>query len=115
MKPFPNRTSAFKRIRLSLTSELFSCIKRSNDYPMGILVTVVLRLVNGVTVSLDVHYAIDYYNHSVPAAISHSANLSRRKSQPGSGVAHLTIYPPTLGLLPIPYLGTPSFETYPRV
>jgi hypothetical protein len=27
--------------------------------------TVVLRLVNGVTVSLDGHYSIDYYNHSV--------------------------------------------------
>jgi hypothetical protein len=27
--------------------------------------TVVLRLVNGVTVSLDGHYAIDYYDHSV--------------------------------------------------
>jgi hypothetical protein len=63
---------------------------------------VVLRLVNGVTVSSDGHHSIDYYNHSVPAAISYSAHLSRRKSQTGSGVARLTIYPPTLGLLPIP-------------
>ena len=57
--------------------------------------TVALRLVNVVNVSLDGHYSIDYYNHSVPAAISYSAHLSRRKSQTGSGVAHLTIYPPT--------------------
>ena len=26
----------------------------------------VLRLVNGVTVSLDGHYSTDYYDHSVP-------------------------------------------------
>jgi len=56
---------------------------------------VVLRLVNGVTVSLDGHHSTDYYSHSAPAAISHSAYLSRRKSQPGSGVARLAIYPPT--------------------
>jgi hypothetical protein len=28
--------------------------------------TAVLRLVNGVTVSLDGHYSIDYYDHSAP-------------------------------------------------
>jgi hypothetical protein len=27
---------------------------------------VALRLVNGVTVSLNGHYAIDYYDHSAP-------------------------------------------------
>jgi hypothetical protein len=54
-----------------------------------LLVTVVLRLVNGATVSLDGHYSTDYYNHSAPAAISNSAYLSRRKSQLGSGVARL--------------------------
>jgi hypothetical protein len=58
-------------------------------------VTVVLRLVNVANVSLDGHYSIDYYNHSVPAAISYSAHLSRRKSQLGSSVARLIIYPPT--------------------
>ena len=28
--------------------------------------TVVLRLVNGVTVSVDGHHSIDYYDQSVP-------------------------------------------------
>lgn len=66
MKPFPNRTSIFQRIRLSITSELF-LYQVSNDYPMGILVIVVLRLVNVANVSLDGHHSIDYYDHSVPA------------------------------------------------
>ena len=60
--------------------------------------TVVLRLVNGPTVSLDGHYPIDYYNHSVPVAVSYSANLSPGflgKLRPGSGVARIAIYPPT--------------------
>lgn len=77
--------------------------------------TVVLRLVNAANVSLDGHHSIDYYNHSAPAAISYSANLSRRKSQLGSGVARLTIYPPTPGPLPIPLLGVTKLETNPRV
>lgn len=101
MKPFPNRTGIFRRIRLSLTSETYFGILNSplafaRDFlSQKTLVTVVLRLVNVVNVSLDGHHSIDYYNHSVPAAISYSAHLSRRKSQPGSGVARLTIYPPT--------------------
>jgi hypothetical protein len=43
----------------------------NQHYPKTILnpggiVTVVLRLVNGITVSLDGHYFIDYYDHSAP-------------------------------------------------
>jgi hypothetical protein len=33
---------------------------------LRIPVTMVLRLVNGVTVSWDGHYSTDYYDHSVP-------------------------------------------------
>ena len=69
MKPFPNRTGIFQRIRLSIASELspgfgetFSFLK-STPLP-GSNATVVLRLVNGATVSLDGHNAIDYYDHS---------------------------------------------------
>lgn len=70
MKPFPNRTGIFQRIRLSIACELspgfeetFSFLK-SIPLPEG-NATVVLCLVNGVTVSLDGHYSIDYYDHSV--------------------------------------------------
>lgn len=71
MKPFPNRTGIFQRIRLSIARELspgseevFSLPLKEFPLPGG-NATVVLRLVNGVTVSLDGHYSIDYYNHSV--------------------------------------------------
>ena len=71
MKPFPNRTGIFQRIRLSIARELSSGSKEVFNFPLkefplpGGSATVVLRLVNGPTVSLDGHYAIDYYDHSV--------------------------------------------------
>jgi len=71
MKPFPNRTGIFQRIRLSIARELslgseevFSLSLKKFPLPGG-SATVVLRLVNGVAVSLDDHYSIDYYDHSV--------------------------------------------------
>ena len=70
MKPFPNRTGIFRRIRLSIARELI--FTRLNlQTPVEELTscegdaTVVLRLVNGVAVSLDGHHSIDYYDHSV--------------------------------------------------
>jgi hypothetical protein len=64
--------------------------------------TVVLRLVNGVTVSLNGHYSIDYYNHSVskaqlvtqPTYPLREAALRFRRS------SHSNL-PADLGLLPI--------------
>lgn len=56
----------------------------------------VLRLVNGVTVSPDGHYSIDYYDLS---ASNRSQSLSRLlpcgRLRLDSGVAHIAIYPPT--------------------
>lgn len=71
MKPFPNRTGIFQRIRLSVACELSPGSKEVFSLPLkefplpGGNATVVLRLVNGVSVSLDGHYSIDYYDHSV--------------------------------------------------
>lgn len=70
MKPFPNRTGIFQRIRLSLAYELSRAFGSSQlsaeKLPLpGGNATVVLRLVNVVNVSLDGHYPIDYYDHSV--------------------------------------------------
>ena len=71
MKPFPNRTGIFQRIRLSLAPELSPGSKELFSSPLKVFplpggnATVALRLVNGVSVSLDGHYSIDYYDHSV--------------------------------------------------
>ena len=67
MKPFPNRTGIFQRIRLSIARKLSPEPRRPKHIstPDG-RATAVLRLVNGVTVSLDGHYSIDYYDHSAP-------------------------------------------------
>jgi hypothetical protein len=68
MKPFPNRTSIFQRIRLSIAQALPASDRvfsfRQNSFSAGSSATVVLRLVNDVIVSLDGHYSIDYYDHS---------------------------------------------------
>jgi hypothetical protein len=72
MKPFPNRTGTFQRIRLSLACESLPRIKIDNQhYPKTILdpggiATVVLRLVIGFTVSPGGHNSTDYYDHSAP-------------------------------------------------
>ena len=71
MKPFPNLTSIFQRIRLSFTSDLSLDIEQHPRFKRNYVlsearVTVVLRLVNGVTVSRDGHDSIDYYDHSAP-------------------------------------------------
>ena len=58
----------------------------------------VLRLVNGVAVSLDGHYSIDYYDHSVPKrdqSLSQLILCFLGKLRFGSGVARIAIYPPT--------------------
>jgi hypothetical protein len=67
MKPFPNRTGIFQRIRLSIARKLSPKPRQPKQIsiPDG-RATVALRLVNGVTVSLNGHYAIDYYDHSAP-------------------------------------------------
>ena len=71
MKPFPNRTGIFQRIRLSIARELSpgseeAFNSRLKQFPLSEgNATVILRLVNGVTVSLDGHHSIDYYEHSV--------------------------------------------------
>lgn len=71
MKPFPNRTGIFQRIRLSIARELSPESEESfqlsgEQFPLSEgNATVILRLVNGVTVSLDGHNSIDYYDHSV--------------------------------------------------
>ena len=71
MKPFPNRTGIFQRIRLSIARELSPGSKEVFSLPLKVFplpggnATVVLRLVNGATVSLDGYYSIDYYDHSV--------------------------------------------------
>jgi hypothetical protein len=71
MKPFPNRTGIFQRIRLSIaralspvTEEVFNWFAEGS-FLYWSNATVVLRLVNDVSVSLDGHYSIDYYDHSV--------------------------------------------------
>ena len=55
---------ALRRTKLSSNSTNFQLSPKILNLP-GDCTTVVLRLVNGVTVSLDGHYSIDYYNHSV--------------------------------------------------
>ena len=69
MKPFPNRTGVFQCIRLSIACELSTEIYyrqlKLAKLSEGIA-TVVLRLANVASVSLDGHYSIDYYDHSVP-------------------------------------------------
>ena len=58
----------------------------------------VLRLVNGVAVSLDGHYSTNYYNHSAPKCdIGNSACLPLNEVGVtlGSGVARIAIYPST--------------------
>jgi hypothetical protein len=101
MKPFPNRTSAFQRIRLSIARELSPglrltiSITRKPILNPGGIATVALRPVIGFTVSLGGHYSTDYYGPSAPTCgIGHSANLSsiKRKSQISSGVARIAIY-----------------------
>ena len=71
MKPFPNRTSIFQRIRLSVAHELFSREDLQRSCRLITFegnATVILRPVNGATVSAGGRYTTDYYNHSVPAA-----------------------------------------------
>lgn len=71
MKPFPNRTGIFQRIRLSIACELSPGaeevfrLSAQRVSSAGGNTTVVLRLVNDVIVSPDGHYSIDYYDHSV--------------------------------------------------
>lgn len=102
MKPFPNRTGTFQRIRLSIARELISSSEKSPTQLRLFLTegiaTVVLRLVNGVTVSLDGHYSTNYYDHSAPKCdIGSSAwpTLNEVGVTLGSGVARIAIYPPT--------------------
>jgi hypothetical protein len=72
MKPFPNRTGTFQRIRLSIARELASSFRENLQLAAerlssaGDIATVVLRLVNGFTVSPDGHCSTDYYDHSAP-------------------------------------------------
>lgn len=70
MKPFPNRTGTFQRIRLSIARELvsiFENLQRSwRIFLTGGIATVVLRLVIGFTVSPGGHNSTDYYDHSAP-------------------------------------------------
>jgi hypothetical protein len=86
MKPFPNRTSIFQRIRLSVARELSSALENLQRSCRLITfegtATVILRPVNGATVSSGGRYATDYYNHSVPAATGYlptSPEGSRRQ------------------------------------
>jgi hypothetical protein len=59
--------------------------------------TVVLRLVNGITVSVGGHYSTDYYDHSAPCVTlaKQPAYLNQEEPHISSGVARTAIYPPT--------------------
>jgi len=58
---------------------------------------VVLRLVNGVTVSLDGHNSTDYYDHSAPCVTlaNRQPTLNEVRVTLGSGVARIAIFPST--------------------
>jgi hypothetical protein len=68
-------------------------------------VTVVLRLVNGFTVSLGGHYSTDYYDHSAP-----NCDIVTQPTYPRLGGSHIWFrrsshsnLPADLGLLQILY------------
>jgi len=90
MKPFPNRTGIFQRIRLSIARELISIfenLQRSwRIFLIGGIATVVLRLVIGVTVSPDGHYSIDYYDHSAPCV-----TLAKQPTYPSLEESHTPV------------------------
>jgi len=103
---------ALHRARAHLQNQVCQCILDHRG-----IATVVLRLVNGLTVSLGGHYSTDYYDHSAPCV-----TLAKQPAYPSLGREPTLRFrrssrsnlPTDSGLLQILFLGNAKLKTYPR-